>query len=57
MTLPRAMMRVNYAYVEDYLRMGWLVHIPTHAEHVHLYGVWMYWLCDCKLPTHRKANL
>lgn len=50
MTNIRAMRYVEYQDVPDYLLMGWIAYEPTSFGRLHLYGIVMQWICDCRLP-------
>lgn len=50
----RALKFVCFAAVEDHLRLGWMVAIPSVPMHHHHYGIEMKWICDCEIPGNSR---
>ena len=52
----KAAMFVDYGDIPTYLELGWMAEPPTHFEYHNLYGIVMFWLCDCKPPYLRRPT-
>jgi hypothetical protein len=50
----KAAMFVDYGDIPTYLELGWMAEPPTHFDYHNLYGIIMFWLCDCKPPYLRR---
>lgn len=50
-----AFKRVDFAHIEDHLRMGFIARRPNGDHYTHLYGIVMEWVCDCPIPTERST--
>ena len=46
---------VPFALVEDHLRMGWMVLMPSALASHNVYGVAMAYLCECRRTWERAS--